>query len=114
MKGLKDLRKHERHRLRGQIHLSWGNPGSTVSSATANCLDVSVYGMLIESPSSIPAGTQVTCRLPESGTTGQAIVQQAMVRHCQQYGPWFRIGLRFNGALLLQENVPHIRESLLK
>ncbi len=109
MIGLKDLRKHERHRLRGQIYLSWSDSGGKVCAVTANCLDVSVYGMLIESPSRIPAGTQVTARLPESGTTGQAVV-----RHSVQYGPWFRIGLRFNGALLLPENVPHIRESLLK
>lgn len=80
-----------------------------MSTLTANCLDVSVYGMLIESPSAIAAGTQLTARLPDSEITGQAVV-----RHCKQYGPWFRIGLRFNGALLLQENVPHIRESLVK
>lgn len=74
---------------------------------TANCLDVSVYGMLIESPSSIPPGTQLTARLPEAQVTGQAVV-----RHCKQYGPWFRIGLKFKGALLLPENVPHIGEAL--
>jgi len=85
MNGLKELRRHERHRLRGQIELSWGIPGGKISAAiSGNCLDVSVYGMLVESPSPIPAGAKVTAKLLGSGISGEA-----MVRHCKQYGPWF-------------------------
>lgn len=109
MKGLKDLRQHERHKLRGKIQLSWTTANGKVSVVTGNCLDVSVYGMLIESPSPIPDGTKVTGILQGTDISGQAVV-----RHCRQYGPWFRIGLKFVGALLLPENVPHIEESLLK
>lgn len=108
MNGVKELRKHERHRLRGQIGLSWATSGNKISALTGNCLDVSVYGMLIEVPAPIPIGTIVSAMLPASGTRGDAVVL-----HCRQYGPWFRIGLKFSGALLLEENVPHIHESLL-
>jgi hypothetical protein len=106
---LKEYRRHERRRLRGQVELSWAAPGGKTCAVTANCLDVSVYGMLIESPSAVAAGTELRARLPGSGVSGEAVV-----RHCKQYGPWFRIGLRFVGALLLPEVVPHIEEPLIK
>ncbi len=106
---LKELRRHERHRLRGHIELSWPIPGGKTSSVTANCLDVSVYGMLIESPTALPTGTEVTAKLQDSGVCGDAVVQ-----HCKPYGPWFRVNLKFRGALLVEENVPHIREPLVR
>ena len=109
MKALKDLRRHQRHRLRGQIELSWGKTGGKTSSLTGNCLDVSVYGMLIESPTAIPVGTEVTALIQQSGMSGEAVVQ-----HCRPYGPWFRIGLKFRAALLMEENVPNIKEPLVR
>ena len=78
-------------------------------SLTGNCLDVSVYGMLIESPSAIPAGTKVKTQVQGSQISGEAVVQ-----HCKPYGPWFRVGLKFPRALLIEENVPHIREPLAR
>jgi len=72
-------------------------------------MDVSVYGILVESPSAIAVGTKVRAKLQPTGIEGETIV-----RHCRQNGPWFRIGLKLVQALLLEENVPNIEASLIK
>ena len=92
-----EARKFDRHRFRSQIEVSW-NAGKAVDSVIGNCMDVSLYGMLIESPAEIAVGTKVQARVEGSIVPGEAIV-----RHCRRYGPWFRIGLKFREALPVEE-----------
>src|SRR5579875_614895 len=101
--GGKDQRRHERHRLRGDAELSWGSGVDAVAGVTGNCLDVSVYGILVEVPRPIPEGTIVRVRIRTSD-----IAVQARVKHCEPYGPWFRVGLESLKAIIVKETVPNI------
>ena len=86
-------RRHQRRRMSGAVTISWEDAGDRLS-CTGNCIDVSVYGLLIEIPQSIPVGTIVAIKLPGSDDSLEACVRQQ-----RKYGAWRRIGLRFTTAL---------------
>ena len=86
VKGFGEFRKHERHRLRGKVELSWAVSKDRSRQLIANCVDVSVYGMLIECPEALAPGLKLAANIPSAGVAGTAVV-----RHCRQNGPWFRV-----------------------
>jgi hypothetical protein len=63
--------------------------------------------MLLEVPSAIETGTKVRVKVLASG-----IVSEGTVSHCEPYGPWFRLGLKFGKAVLMKETVPNLPKSL--
>ena len=86
-------RRHGRYRFRARAAVTWvGERGEC--RCTGNCIDVSVYGMMIEIPVPIPIGAQVTVDVEDPPIHGPAIV-----RHLRAYSAWYRIGLNFNNAL---------------
>jgi hypothetical protein len=86
-------RRHPRHRMSGAVTISWTAADGNVS-CTGNCIDVSMYGLLVEVPDSIPIGTTVMVQLH-----GSDDCLEASVRQQRKYSSWHRIGLKFTTAL---------------
>jgi hypothetical protein len=86
-------RRHPRHRMSGPVTISWTAADGDVS-CTGNCIDVSVYGLLVEVPDSIPIGTTVMIQLHGSDAPLEATVRQQ-----RKYCGWHRIGVKFTTAL---------------
>lgn len=90
-----DVRRHERRRFRGAVAISWVNATGSTCRVLGNCLDISLYGMLVEMPEPIPTDTEVMVRV-----SGIATPKAATVRHWRQCAGWFRIGLQSREPLL--------------
>jgi PilZ domain len=79
-------RLHERLAINCQVHLCWKD-GQSDRVLRAQALDVSSFGMLVESERAIPPGTFIQVQ------TTLTILGLACVRHCTPKGLRFRIGL---------------------
>ncbi len=93
-----ERRRFDRSKFRGPVELFWAGANGVTASAIGNCVNVSVFGMSVEFPNELRAGTAVRI---EADTT--AIPEAAMVCHCRSYGPWFRVGLRFEKPVVQKE-----------
>jgi len=101
-----ERRRHERLRFRGAVNLTWTGPKGDSRSVTGNCVDMSLFGMSIEVPEQIPLGSEIFLHgLNE-------VPQPAIVRHCRQYGPWFRVGLRFPRPVNVKQGAEQSESSL--
>ncbi len=90
-----DLRRHERRKFRGAVAISWTNAMGSTSRVLGNCLDLSLHGMLVETPEPIPTLTEVMVRI-----SGVATPKPAVVRHWHRCAGWFRIGLESTEPLM--------------
>jgi len=83
-------RRHQRQRLNKAVSIFWTTADGP-DSCDGNCINVSMYGLLVEIPKSIPVGTKVATQI--EGTDRRF---EACVRHQHKYSTWHRIGLEFN------------------
>lgn len=93
-----ERRTYERSKLRGPVELSWTGKNGEPLSAVGNCVNVSIFGISVEFPCAVPVSVLVNV---QSGT--EAIPETARVCHCRRYGPWFRVGLRFEEPVVQKE-----------
>lgn len=79
-------RLHEREAVQREVRLCWQNgQGSQVLQARA--LDMSRFGILVETDKAIAPGTVLSVQ------TNVRILGKACVRHCTPKGAKYRIGL---------------------
>ncbi len=95
-----ERRRFDRCKFRGPVELFWTGAKGVPASAIGNCVNVSVFGMSVEFPNELSIGTAVRI---QADTT--AIPETAVVCHCRSYGPWFRVGLRFEKPVVQKEIV---------
>jgi len=82
-------RLHERVSVHSQLHLSWQPDGRGAQRCVrARAIDVSKFGVLVESESSIPSGTIVCVQ-----SSNFTMIGRASVRHCSPKGLNYKIGL---------------------
>lgn len=88
-----ERRHHERYRYHAAVTISWTSSHGLVS-CPGNCFGASSYGISVETPQFIAAGTRVTIQLDglEEGV-------EATICHCRQHGAWYRIGLQLTVVL---------------
>jgi len=88
---LGNRRKFERAPLTGTVFLS--SKGLVMDTThVASCVNVSLHGMAVDSPESLPADAFVEVHSDNYGPR-----RRARVRHCTQRGQVYRIGLEFVG-----------------
>jgi len=82
-------RLHERRLVQHQLHLCWGN-----QILRARALDVSRFGILVETERAITPGTVVSVQ------SSSTMLGRACVRHCTPKGMKYRIGLRMSDRMI--------------
>jgi len=81
-----DRRLHERVAINCQVYLCWKDAlGNQMLRARA--VDISKFGMLVETEKSIPPGTLISVQ------TNSSMLGTACVRHCTPQGLKYKIGL---------------------
>lgn len=86
-------RLHGRSAIQRQVRISWTD-GQGNNILQARAIDISKFGMLVETEKPIRSGTVVSVQ------TNSAIVGKACVRHCTPKGAKFRIGLHLPDRML--------------
>jgi hypothetical protein len=81
-------RLYERLPLNSQLHIVWAEKKGVQRQVRARAVDVSKYGVQVESEKSIPTGTVVFVY-----TAQFTPISRASVRHCAPKGMNYRIGL---------------------
>jgi hypothetical protein len=99
-------RKHERVGFAGSVSITWTAKTGSVLREKTTGLNVSTYGMLVESHVPIPVNARVLADVHEFGYSGQA-----MVVRCVPHGAKFGIGLHFDGVLSFY---PDVKRNSLK
>jgi hypothetical protein len=86
-------RLHTRLSIQRQVRLSWEDrQGTRILQARA--IDISRFGLLVETEKAIPPGTLVTVQ------TTSAFIGRACVRHCTPKGARYRVGLHLPDRML--------------
>jgi hypothetical protein len=101
-------RLHERFRFFTPIELSWREANNTPRFVAGTSMDVSLYGMLVETPERVTEQTKVDVTV-----CGIKISSKAKVAHCRSVQGFFRIGLDFE-TILLAEHIEALDSVLIK
>ena len=97
-------RRDARVRYRAAFSILWDENSSQPKYAKAFCNEVSEHGLSLETPQSIPVGTQISLR-SESGS----LFGGACVKHAAQRGSIYILGVEL-GYSLLDEALALVRE----
>jgi hypothetical protein len=103
-----DRRQHERYAFSAPVELSWCEADNTQRSVIGLSVDVSMYGMLVETFASLVPGTKLAVAMG-----GVEISSKARVCHCRSVQDFFRVGLRFD-TTLIAEHLANLDSVLIK
>jgi hypothetical protein len=86
-------RLHARSSIQRKVRLCWvDGQGNRVLDARA--IDISRFGMLVETDKALPSGTLVSVH------TNATLIGRACVRHCTPKGTKYRIGLHMPDRMI--------------
>lgn len=88
------LRRHDREASSEEILLGWTDSQGHLHQVRGKCLDISEFGLQIESMEPVAVRTYVLVKSRKLGIDGSA-----SVRHCTRKGIRYRLGLEFSGGL---------------
>ena len=87
-------RLHQRLVIKKVVDLCWQEAGQGDRNIRARAVDISKFGLLVETEKPIRTGSVVSVR------AGSMMLGKARVRHCTPRGLNFRIGLHMPDCLL--------------
>lgn len=94
MNPVSNRRRHERIKFGGKVSVFWtGNTGTLTQTQVAG-INVSTYGMLVESDIALPLDARVSVTVEEFGFSGRATVVR-----CSQFSGKHRVGLLFDKVI---------------
>lgn len=86
-------RLHARSNIQRRVRLCWVD-GQANRVLDAQAIDISNFGMLVETEKAIPSGTLVSVQ------TNAMLIGKACVRHCTPKGAKYRIGLHMPDRMM--------------
>jgi|WetSurMetagenome_2_1015567.scaffolds.fasta_scaffold1204006_2 hypothetical protein len=96
-----DFRGKARQRIPGKLKVHWHTAEGHSFHKPAVCLDISATGAQLEIETGIAPSTVVQLESPHFKIVGVAVV-----RHCQNKGMKFRVGVEFSGGLKWEGAAP--------
>lgn len=93
-KNIGQRRRHARFIFFEPVTLLWTGPDGDQCRVFASALNLSTYGMSVESPEAIPRETELAVEVNAFEFNGQA-----KVARCQTRGTRFKLGLEFDTAI---------------
>ena len=100
--------RHERFQFHAPVEIRWTSEIGEASCTSGFSLDVSVYGLCIDIPVSIPIDTRLAVSIG-----GVWISGAANVRYAVEYGARFKVGIEFQ-RMLLSQNIPELDDVFLR
>ena len=85
-----DLRRRDRQTCLQPVAVMWCDSNGPDKFANVAALDVSEYGLGLQTPEPLPDRARVVLRAPRLGLHGEALV-----RHCSRRGTQYLVGLEF-------------------
>jgi hypothetical protein len=94
MSARKDLRRQGRQSCRQPVALRWSDAQGNDKYANVVALDVSEFGLSLQTREALPLRSRVQLRAAKLGIQGEATV-----RRCAQIGTQYVIGVEFGGSM---------------